>query len=87
MGYYGLVVGALPTLLWLKALQAQTTSRAAILIYLTPALGLVWLKLLVPSSRSRCRCCAGLPSSSAGFYCNSANVHPTPPVAEVRALI
>jgi drug/metabolite transporter (DMT)-like permease len=47
--YYGVGVSAVPALFWLKALRAQSTSRAAILVYLTPALGLVWLKLLVPS--------------------------------------
>jgi len=51
LGYQGLCLGAVPTLFWLKALQAQSTSRAAIIVYLTPALGLVWLKILLPSEQ------------------------------------
>jgi O-acetylserine/cysteine efflux transporter len=46
--YYGIAISATAGLFWLKALAAQSTARAAILVYLTPALGLVWLKLFVP---------------------------------------
>lgn len=49
--YYGIGVGAIPGLFWLKALAAQTTTHAAILIYLTPALGLVWLTLFIPNEK------------------------------------
>lgn len=49
VGYHGVFVNAIPALLWLKAMAAQPTSRAAILVYLTPALGLVWLTLFIPT--------------------------------------
>ncbi len=67
VGYYSVGVGAIPVLLWLKALQAQYTSRAAILIYLTPVLGLLWLKLLLPREQITWSVLGGLALIVGGF--------------------
>lgn len=67
VGYQAIFINAIPALCWLKALQAQSTSRASIIIYLTPALGLVWLKLLLPSEQITLPALCGFILIAGGF--------------------